>query len=120
MSDDISDIREFYNGFAEKEHMRLVDHQLEYELTWRYLTDYLPAQGSILEVGAATGRYTLALAKRGYQVTAVDLSAELLAFNRSNLAAEGLESQVRLVAADARDLSAVTGEFDAVLMMGPL
>jgi hypothetical protein len=30
---------------------------LEHELTWLYLDNYLPAQGKILEVGAATGRY---------------------------------------------------------------
>ena len=116
MSDDISDIRSFYDGYAESEDARLVQHQLEYELTWRYLDHYLPAQGSILEVGAATGRYTLELAKRGYKVTAVDLSSELIATNRQHLADAGLEQQVQLVVADARDLSAITGtEFDDAL-----
>jgi 2-polyprenyl-3-methyl-5-hydroxy-6-metoxy-1,4-benzoquinol methylase len=36
-----------------------------------------------LEVGAATGRYTLELARRGYAVTAVDLSAALLKENEN-------------------------------------
>src|SRR5262249_47191722 len=58
--------------------------------------------------------------KRGYQITAVDLSAEQLEVNRQNLVVAGLESQVRFVAADARDMSSVVGEFDAVLLMGPL
>lgn len=121
MSDDVSDIRAFYNNDPAKEHARLEERQLEYDLTWRYLDHYLPAQGSILEVGAATGRYTLELAKRGYQVTAVDLSSEQLEVNRKNLAAAGLENQVRMVVADARDLGEVTGkQFDAVLLMGPL
>src|SRR5215813_774641 len=75
MLDDVSDIGDFYDRNAEKEHTRLEEHQLEYDLTWRYLSQYLPAQGSVLEIGAATGRYTLELAKRGYTVTAVDLSA---------------------------------------------
>jgi SAM-dependent methyltransferase len=120
MSDDISDIRAFYDSGADKEHARLELRQLEYELTLRYLSTYLPSEGSILEVGAATGRYTLELAKRGYNIVAVDLSAEQLEINRRNLAAAGLESQVQFVVADARDLSEVTGEFDAVLPMGPL
>ncbi len=121
MSDDVSDIRAFYNSGVEKEHARLEEHQLEYDLTWRYLEQYLPAQGSILEIGAATGRYTLELAKRGYRITAVDLSAELIAVNRKRLIEGGLDQQVRLVTADARDLSAVTEKpFDAVLLMGPL
>lgn len=121
MSDDIGDIRSFYNSIVENEHIRLEQHQLEYDLTWRYFDHYLPAQGSILEIGAATGRYTLELAKRGYKVTAVDLLPELIENNRQHLADAGLEQQVRLVVADARDLSAIIGtEFDAVLLMGPL
>jgi SAM-dependent methyltransferase len=121
VSDDVSDIASFYNSDPEREHDRLERHQLEYDLTWRYLDQYLPAHGSILEVGAATGRYTLALAKRGYTLTAVDLSAALLEECRQRIADEGLEGQVRFVVADARDLGAVaeTG-FDAVLLMGPL
>jgi SAM-dependent methyltransferase len=119
--DSICDIAAYYDSDPEREHCRLERNQLEYDLTWRYLNQYLPSQGSILEIGAATGRYTLELAKRGYTLTAVDLSAALLEECRRRIAAEGLERQVRLVVADARDLSQVaeTG-FDAVLLMGPL
>jgi S-adenosylmethionine-dependent methyltransferase len=121
MIDDVSDIAESYNSNPEGEHSRLERHQLEYDLTWRYLDQYLPSQGAILEVGAATGRYTLELARRGYRLTAVDLSAALLEKCRKNLVDEGLASQVHLVVADGRDLSEVTEKrFDAVLLMGPL
>jgi S-adenosylmethionine-dependent methyltransferase len=121
MSDDIRDIAAFYNSDPQREHWRLERHQLEYDLTWRYLMQYLPSQGSILEVGAATGRYTLELAKRGYKLTAVDLSAALLEACRKIIADQELESQVRFVVADARDLSKVDEVgFDAVLLLGPL
>ena len=121
MSDDVRDIAAFYSGEPEKEHERLDRHQLEHDLTWRYLDRYLPPQGAILEVGAATGRYTLELARRGYGVTAVDLSAALIEANRKSLADEGLAGQVRFVVADARDLGQVVErDFDAVLLMGPL
>jgi S-adenosylmethionine-dependent methyltransferase len=121
MTDDISDIAASYNSDPERENNRLERHQLEYDLTWRYLDQYLPAQGSVLEIGAATGRYTLELARRGYQLTAVDLSSELLEKCRQNLESEGLAGQVKLVVADARDLSAITEkQSDAVLLMGPL
>ena len=108
MIDDVSDIAEFYGSNPEGEHSRLERHQLEYDLTWRYLNQYLPSQGTILEVGAATGRYTLELAKRGYTLTAVDLSAALIEKCRKNLVDEGLERQVRFVVADARNLSEAT------------
>lgn len=121
MPDDIIDIADFYDCSVEEEDSRLERHQLEYDLTWRYLTRYLPPSGSVLEVGAATGRYTLALCRRGYSVTAVDLSAALLERCRRRLAAERLHGQARLVVADARDLHAVPDTaFDAVLLMGPL
>lgn len=121
MSDDISDIASSYDRGVEAEDARLEQHQLEYDLTWRYLTRYLPPAGSILEIGAGTGRYTLALCRRGYSVTAVDLSAALLERCQRRLAAERLHGQVQFVVADARDLHAVpTTAFDAVLLMGPL
>ena len=121
MTDDVSDIAAYYDNNPEGEHGRLDRHQLEHDLTWRYLDRYLPSQGSILEIGAATGRYTLPLVQKGYVVTAVDMSAVLLEENRKNLAAEGLEKQVRWVKADARDLNEVVEkEFDAVLLLGPL
>ncbi len=117
MRDDISDIAAFYDRDVEDEDARLVLHQLEYDLTWRYL----PPAGSILEIGAGTGRYTLALCRRGYSVTAVDLSAALLQRCQLRFAAERLLGQVQCVVADARDLQAVPSTaFDAVLLMGPL
>ena len=121
MRDDIRDIAAYYNNDPSREHSRLERHQLEHELTWRYLDQYLPAQGSILEIGAATGRYTLELLKRGYKVTAVDMSTALLEENKKSIAEAGMEHQVRFFEADARDLCKVTGrDFDAVLIMGPL
>ncbi len=120
MIDDISDIAAYYNSDPEREHSRLERHQLEHDLTWRYLYQYLPSQGAILEIGAATGRYTLELAKQGYTITAVDLSAALLEESRKSISDEVLERQVQFVVADARDLSKVTEKkFDAVLLMGP-
>lgn len=121
MCDDVTDIADFYNNDPVREHERLAQHQLEYDLTWRYSKQYLPSKGSILEVGAATGRYTLALAKHGYKLTAVDLSAALIEECRKNVVAEGLGERVHLLVADARDLKGVVEkDFDAVLLMGPL
>ena len=121
MTDDVSDIALYYNADPAREHSRLDRHQLEHDLTWRYLEQYLPANGAILEIGAATGRYTLELAQRGYRLTAVDLSAALLEECRKNLIQAGLEHQVQLALADVRDLSLLTEtDFDAVLLMGPL
>lgn len=121
MIDDVGDIANYYNSDPLSERNRLERHRLEFDLTWRCLERCLPPSGTILEIGAATGRYTLELARRGYQITAVDLSNNLLEICRSDLESARLDSQVRLFTADARDLSAIPGSnFDAVLLMGPL
>jgi S-adenosylmethionine-dependent methyltransferase len=93
MIDDITDIAAYYDNDPEVERSRLDRHQLEYDLTWRYLNQYLPSNGSILEIGAATGRYTLGLARRGSSVTAVDLSARNIDVCRKSLAEPGWRSR---------------------------
>lgn len=121
MNDDVQDIAAYYNRDPQKEHTRLERHPLEYDLTWRYLRRCLPPGCAVLEVGAATGRYTVELARRGYQVTAVDMSAALLEECGRNLQAAGLADSVTLAIADARDLGALPRQdYDAVLLMGPL
>lgn len=119
--DDVTDIAAFYNNRPQKESLRLDQHQLEFDLSWRYLMAHMPENASILEIGAAAGRYTVPLARRGHSVVAVDISTALLDVCRDNLTAAGLADRVRLITADARDLAAVEDDhFDAVLMMGPL
>jgi S-adenosylmethionine-dependent methyltransferase len=119
--DDLRDIAAYYNNDPDRENGRLERHQLEYDLTWRYLTQYLPSQGRILEIGAATGRYTLGLARCGYHVTAVDMSEKLLEICRERIADGGYEKQVQFITGDARQLTEVSEkDFDAVMLMGPL
>jgi ubiquinone/menaquinone biosynthesis C-methylase UbiE len=121
VSDDIKDIQAFYDGSVNQEHDRLERHQLERDVTWRYLDKYLPPYGSILDIGAATGAYTIPLARKGYRVTAVDISPKLLEMCKKRVAEEGLEGKVTCHVADARNLASVPDtNFDAVLMMGPL
>jgi 2-polyprenyl-3-methyl-5-hydroxy-6-metoxy-1,4-benzoquinol methylase len=78
MLDDVSDIKTYYDNVTDRETTRLERHQLERDITWLYLDKYLPAKGSILEIGTASGAYTVELAKRGYDITAVDISEKML------------------------------------------
>ena len=64
---------------------------------WRELAE--AAGGPVLDVGAGTGRVALDLARRGHDVTALDLDPGLLA----QLAVRGEGLPVRTAQADARD-----------------
>ncbi|HLD61233.1 MAG TPA: class I SAM-dependent methyltransferase [Patescibacteria group bacterium] len=63
----------------------------------------------VLDIGAGTGRLTLQLAKRGAEVTAVDISEEMLKKLRSK------NEEVRIVIADAEDLPFDNDAFDIVV-----
>ena len=121
MRDEAREILAHYAKRVEAEAERLAKHQLERDLTRRYLQAYLPPEGHILEIGAATGEYTVWLAERGYWITAVDLSPALMGRCQRRVAAAGAADHVDCYVADARDLSAIPERgFDAVLLMGPL
>jgi len=66
-----------------------------------FLTEELAVRdgGSILDVGCGTGRHSIELARRGYAVTGLDISAEMLA--RAADAARSKEVNVQWVRSDA-------------------
>ncbi len=119
--DDISDIKELYDNNPQYEDERLDRHQLEHDITWRYFKAYLPQKGEILEIGAATGKYTLELARRGYEIIAADLSENLLEINKQRAIENDLIKKIKYVNLDARDLNKFReNSFDSILIMGPL
>ena len=117
-------VRAYYASFGEREWQRLTnpdDGAVEFALTKRLLATHLPPSGRVLDLGGGPGRYTIWLAERGYQVVLADLSPELLAIARTQIAAAGIGQQVEaIVEADACDLSRwPDASFDAVLCLGP-
>lgn len=68
----------------------------------------------ILDLGCGTGRHSVELARRGYQVVGVDLSPAQLRRAREKAAAVGVEVDFR--EEDARELP-FDGEFDLVLIV---
>jgi S-adenosylmethionine-dependent methyltransferase len=95
------------------------------ELVTRQLNAELPPPPvRIIDCGCGQGTQALRLARRGYEVTGVDASAELLASFEADLAAEPAEvrARVRVAAGFIEDLAerAVVPPFAAVLCHGVL
>ena len=74
----------------------------------------LPPGGSILDVGCGTGRHAIELAKRGYSVTGLDLSSEMLA--RAENAAKAAGVKVDCIHSDATQFS-LPGRYDAAVCL---
>lgn len=68
----------------------------------------------ILDIGCGTGRHAIELAKRGYEVTGIDLSESQL--KRAELKAKKENVSVNFQIADARELN-FKKEFDPVIML---
>lgn len=106
---------------VDDEDSRLVrdrSHNLEYLTTMRYIQKFVKLGAKILEIGAATGRYSIALAKMGYNVTAVDLTPKYVEImKRKTRKLKNFQCMV----ADALDLSMFKDKtFDMVLNLGPM
>ena len=93
-------------------------HNVEYLTTMRYIQKFLLPNAKILEIGAATGRYSITLAKMGYDVTAVDLVPKHVEIMKSKT--RRLKN-FQCMMADALDLNQFADQsFDMVLNFGPM
>ena len=60
------------------------DYAGEAEYVHKLIQKYQPGAKSILDLGCGTGRHDILLAEKGYSVTGVDRSEEMLAVANSN------------------------------------
>jgi magnesium-protoporphyrin O-methyltransferase len=81
-----------------------------------------PRGDSALDVGCGTGLFSLALAERGFQVTAADLAPQMVAATASAVAAAGLAERVSCRVADLDELHgrhALVACFDVLIHYPP-
>ncbi len=121
----MTELEAYYNKFNEDKRLNSRHGQVEFRTSMQYIHRYLEefaavsgkekAQIRILDIGAGTGRYSIALAKEGYDVSAV----ELVKHNLGRLKAKC--SLVKAYQGNAMNLKRFADEsFDMALLFGPL
>lgn len=109
----------YYDSYNEDGRLTLYRRgKLEYITTMHYVQTYLKPGNKILEIGAGTGRYSIALATQGYDVTAVELVSHNLDVLRSKITPD---MNIQVLEGNALHLDMLPDEaFDMTLLLGPL
>ncbi len=125
----MTELEAYYNKFNEEKRLNSRHGQVEYRISMKYIHAYLEEAeertgvsdtGSksnirLLDIGAGTGRYSVALAEEGYDVTAV----ELVRYNLGVLKKK--ESSVKAMQGNALNLKKLeSASFDVTLLFGPM
>ena len=116
------DAKEYLSNYYEQydEDGRLLSKhgKIEYITTMKYIEKYLKPEMRVLEIGAATGRYSHALAQKGYHVDAVELiEHNIEIFKQNTLPGEN----ITITQGNAMDLSVFADDtYDITLLLGPM
>lgn len=108
----------FYGSYDEEGRLLSKHGSVEYLTTMRYIEKYLRPGTRILEIGAATGRYSHALAQRGYQMEAVELIPHNIEIFKEKTAPG---ENVTIRQGNAKNLEFFADDtFDITLLLGPM
>lgn len=103
----------WWDAKASREEMDMGDEEVNRSLRWREIERWLNGVCTILDVGAGTGAFSIPLARRGFQVTHLDLSPRMLELAKAK--SLGL-ANLKFVEGNAADLTAFGDQaFDLVL-----
>lgn len=108
-------LEEYYTKFKEDHRLTTRHGQVEFSVSMKYIHEQLAPGSKILDVGAGTGRYSVALSREGYDVTAVELVKHNLEILRSK------HENVKCWQGNATNLHFLEDNtFDVTLLFGPL
>ena len=115
-------LEDYYNKFNEEKRLTSRHGQIEFRTSMHYIhdcIDVLKSEGreniKIMDIGAGTGRYSVALAEEGFDVTAVELVKHNLGILKSK------NSSVKAYQGNALKLKRFEDEtFDITLLFGPM
>lgn len=126
MAKEMSYLERYYNKFNEEKRLTSRHGQVEFITSMKYIGECISllkgqkkqlanSEIKILDIGAGTGRYSVALAREGYDVTAV----ELVKYNLGILKSKN--SSVKAYQGNALKLKRFENDsFDVTLLFGPM
>ncbi len=111
-------LADFYNRIDEDSRLLSKHGRIEFLTTVKYVEKYLKDGMKLMEIGAATGRYSHYFAQKGFEVDAVELlEHNIEIFKRKTLPNE----KVRIKQGNAINLSEYPDEsYDITLLLGPM
>ena len=123
----MTNLEKYYNKFHEEHRLTTRHGTVEFLTTMHYISSVIarspkgdvaihtPESIKIADIGAGTGRYSVELCHKGYDVTAVELVPHNLEILRAK------HENIKTWQGDARDLHFLEDEtFDITLLFGPL
>jgi len=116
-------VEEFYDQDAavyDNKRFRGFSGKYEAQLHQKYLqkfSTYLPGESTLLEIGPGTGRFSKPILEQGYNLTAFDLSKNMLETVSQKLDQDDVNQNINLFQGDGRNLPFKEGSFDGCLMI---
>ena len=111
-------LTDYYGSYDEDNRLRSQHGSVELLTTMRYVEKYLQPGMRVLEIGAATGRYSHALARQGYKVDAVELVQHNIDIFKDNILPG---EDVRIFQGNAKNLDMIgDNTYDITLLLGPM
>jgi len=111
-------LSQHYRNYDEDNRLCSRYGMVEYLTTVRYIEKYLRPGMRILEIGAATGRYSHYFAQQGYHVDAVELVEHNIKLFQENTKPG---ENITITQGNAKDLLAFADDtYDITLLLGPM
>lgn len=111
-------LQEYYGSYNEDGRLLSRHGSVEFLTTMRYIEKYLTPGMRVLEIGAATGRYSHTLARQGYKVDAVELVQHNIDIFNANTQSD---EDIRIFQGNAKDLFMLSDNtYDITLLLGPM
>lgn len=115
---EVNCINDYYSNYDE--HNRLTSNHglIEFLTTMKYIEKYLKQGDKVIEIGAATGRYSHDIARKGYEVDAVELVEHNIEIFKKNTL---INEKITITQGNAMCLDIFAdNKYEITLLLGPM